>query len=680
MKMIDRAAIFADGTKDYRTPDAPEAYSEMILRLRTGCEESLRVFLCYDNQRRIMNLAECVNGFRYYEISISVLDKEILFYFELETEDDHCFYQENCVSDIPRQERFFRIMPGFDVPAWARGAVMYQILTDRFCNGDSSNDVKTDEYYYTFAHSSHVDMWSRYPSMSHVGEFYGGDLAGVIKKLDYLKDLGVEVLYFNPLFVSPSYHKYDTQDYDYIDPHFGVVVEDNGELLAEDETDNRKATCYINRVTKRDNLEASNQLFIKLVEEAHQRGIKIILDGVFNHCGSFHKWLDREKIYHGQPSYEPGAYCSRESPYRDFFKFYCDKWPDNGNYDGWWGFDTLPKLNYEGSRQLKEEIFRIARKWISPPYNADGWRLDVAADLGNSEEFNHQFWREFRDVVKKANPNALILAEHYGNPQKWLRGDQWDSVMNYDAFMEPVSFFLTGMEKHSDEYHEELCGNVAYFKETMMENMSKFMAPSLQCSMNQLSNHDHSRFLTRTNQKVGRVQHLGYKAASDDVRPEIMVEAMIIQMTWPGAPTIYYGDEAGVCGFTDPDNRRTFPWGKENKHIFENYKQAIALHHSYEVLRTGSFCFLNCNANFLGYARFNRIEQIIVVFNHSKKRHSERISLKEAGIATDVSLMQVLYVSEGMISHTGIRYFCEGGILDISIPPQSVVVLHHQNE
>ena len=145
------------------------------------------------------------------------------------------------------------------------------------------------------------------------------------------------------------------------------------------------------------NLEASNQLFIKVVEEAHKRGMKVILDGVFNHCGSFNKWLDRERIYENQEGYEKGAFVERESAYHDYFHFFQEQWPYNTTYDGWWGHDTLPKLNYEGSRELYDYILHIGRKWVSAPFNADGWRLDVAADLGHSPEFNHKFWKDFRN-------------------------------------------------------------------------------------------------------------------------------------------------------------------------------------------------------------------------------------------------------------------------------------------
>ena len=195
-------------------------------------------------------------------------------------------------------------------------------------------------------------------------------------------------------------------------------------------------------MTDKRNLEASNAYFAKFVEEVHAHGMKIILDGVFNHCGSFHKWLDREKLYEQQGGYAPGAYVSGESPYRDFFAFQNQEaWPDNGSYEGWWGFETLPKLNYEGSQELWNYVLDIGRKWVSPPYNVDGWRLDVAADLGHSPEVNHRFWKEFRKAVKEANPNAVILAEHYGDPKSWLLGDEWDTIMNYDAFMEPITWF-----------------------------------------------------------------------------------------------------------------------------------------------------------------------------------------------------------------------------------------------
>ena len=277
---------------------------------------------------------------------------------------------------------------------------------------------------------------------------------------------------------------------------------------------------------------------------------------------------------------------SGDSPYHDFFHFHDDRpeaWPYNGSYDGWWGHDTLPKLAYEDSPELEQYIMNIGKKWVSPPYNVDGWRLDVAADLGCSNEYNHMFWKRFRKEVKSANPEAIILAEHYGDPVDWLQGDEWDSVMNYDAFMEPLTWFLTGMEKHSDERRTDLWGNPDNFVGAMRHFMASMLTPSLQVAMNELS-----KFLTRTNHIVGRAEHVGHKAAEEGVNKAVLREAVTVQFTWVGAPTIYYGDEAGLCGFTDPDSRRTYPWGKEDKELLEFHKEMIRIHKEEKPLRKGS--------------------------------------------------------------------------------------------
>ena len=205
-------------------------------------------------------------------------------------------------------EGWWYYAPEFKIPEWANGAVMYQIFTDRFCNGDPDNDVLTGEYAYNGGQVLQIEDWYCPPAADDTREHYGGDLQGIMDKLDYLEELGVEVIYLNPIFVSPSNHKYDTQDYDHIDPHFGKIVHDRGKVLPRGSLDNRGAEKYKARVTDPANLEASDRLFANLVREAHMRGIRVILDGVFNHCGSFHRWLDREKIYLNTGNYPPGAY------------------------------------------------------------------------------------------------------------------------------------------------------------------------------------------------------------------------------------------------------------------------------------------------------------------------------------------------------------------------------------
>lgn len=674
---MNKQALFCDGTGSYVFPYEPLPNQEIILQFRTAANDVDEVSLFTGGQFYELEKKSTNGPFDYYAITWKLEESAFRYSFRITSKGEVCYYDQCGVSTEEIEEYAFEIVPGFSTPDWAKGAVMYQIFTDRFYNGDPSNDVEDREYIYIGEPVTKVKDWYKYPAPMGVREFYGGDLKGVMEKLDYLQDLGVEVIYFNPLFVSPSNHKYDIQDYDYIDPHYGVIAEDGGETLPEGATDNIHASKYQKRVTDLKNLEASNELFIQLVEELHRRGMKVIIDGVFNHCGSFNKWMDKERIYEGAEGYEKGAYISADSPYRSFFDFResaNEKWPYNGSYDGWWGHDTLPKLNYEGSRELEEYIIRIGRKWVSPPYNADGWRLDVAADLGHSVEYNHAFWHRFRKEVKDANPEALILAEHYGDPQEWLEGDEWDSVMNYDAFMEPVTWFLTGMEKHSDEDRPELCGNADNFVRTMSHYRAKMLTPSQQVAMNELSNHDHSRFLTRTNHMVGRVASLGPEKAEEYVSFAVMRAAVAIQMTWVGAPTVYYGDEAGLCGFTDPDNRRTYPWGRENQELIAFHKELIRIHKIYEVFRTGSIKMLEWRENVLAYARFDSEEQFVVIVHNGNGVTEVRVPVWQAEVPVQGSMRRVLYSYEDGYTTEYEEYLIVDGEMVVNMGSHSVLI------
>ena len=680
---MNKAALFCDGTEGYVYPPEPKENELVTFRFRTAKDDADRVGLVTSADTYVME-KECTQGeFDYYTFETRLGEEPFRYCFEVQSGTEKYYYGRCGISREILEYYNFVVVPGFSTPDWAKGAVMYQIFTDRFYNGDKSNDVETNEYYYIGDYSQRVTNWDKYPANMGVREFYGGDLQGVMDKLDYLQDLGVEVVYFNPLFVSPSNHKYDIQDYDYIDPHYGKIVDDGGEVLPNGVTDNSQATKYKKRTTGLKNLEASNELFIKLVEELHRRGMKVILDGVFNHCGSFNKWMDRERIYEGEEDYEPGAYVSADSPYRSYFRFFKEgpeNWPYNGNYDGWWGHDTLPKLNYEDSVKLENYILYIGRKWVSPPYNVDGWRLDVAADLGRSNEYNHDFWKKFRTAVKDANPSALILAEHYGDPSDWLKGDEWDTVMNYDAFMEPITWFLTGMEKHSDEAREELLGNIDNFIGSMAHHMSNMLTPSLQVAMNELSNHDHSRFLTRTNHMVGRVEHLGPEAANEYVNKAVMREAVVMQMTWVGAPTIYYGDEAGVCGFTDPDNRRTYPWGREDHELIAFHKEAIRIHKEHPALRTGSLKILGGEENVLSYARFKGNDRIVIVINNRSERTEVKVPVWEAEIPAKCRMKRLLYSYKDGYTTEYEEYLVEDGEVVANMGPHSALVLGMRNE
>ena len=673
-----KRAVYSDETSFYRSPFEPKPGDLVRIRIRTYKNNVDEVWFISGALRSQMEKKETRECFDYYEISITCGEDPIIYYFELKSGNIVYYYNKIGVTRDLTERHAFRIHPGFSTPEWARGTVMYQIYTDRFANGDPANDVLTDEYAYLEGHSRHIDDWYAVPEDFDVRNFYGGDIEGIEQKLDYLEDLGVEVLYLNPIFVSPSNHKYDIQDYDHVDPHFSKMIHDGGDLLAPGDMDNQHAGRYIKRVTDTENLAASDAYFVSFVEKVHARGMKVILDGVFNHCGSFNKWMDRERIYEGRPGFEPGAYVNSRSPYRDFFKFNNEHaWPYNEFYDGWWGHATLPKLNYEDSKKLEEYILNIGRKWVSPPFNCDGWRLDVAADLGHSAEYNHIFWKKFRKAVKEANPDALILAEHYGETFDWLKGDEWDTVMNYDAFMEPVTWFLTGMEKHSDQFRTDLLGNGTSFKDAVNYHMASFMGPSLLCAMNELDNHDHSRFLTRTNHRVGRVSFLGAEAAGEDISYPVLREAVLIQMTFPGAPTIYYGDEAGVVGFTDPDNRRTYPWGREKKDLIKFYKTAIRMHKGSRALREGSYKDLGSGQNLVAYGRFTNREQIVVVVNSSTESIIAEIPVWETGVPRNRNtiMRELLRTNEQGYASKLTAHDVTAGILTIELSAHEAVVL-----
>ena len=682
------SAIFSDESPLFRFPSEPDPGDTVTIRLRVAKDSASRVILLHDvlTFGTLMVKERSDAYFDYYTTSLVCNRTEVTYRFIIQCTDGVMIVYDkvgarvvdNNMPDI-HPVYAFRFIPGFHVPAWARGAVQYQIFTDRFFNGDPSNDVVDNEYYYTVGHSKHVEDWDAPPSDTDIRCFYGGDLKGIMDKLDYLQDLGIRVLYLNPIFVSPSSHKYDCQDYEHIDPHFGVITDDMDHVMQSWEKHNGYAPKYIRRVTSMENLEKSDELFAALCTELHARGMRIILDGVFNHCGSFNKWMDHEGIYLGKAGFQPGAFQSIHSPYRSFFHF-----NDSGNgrspvYEGWWGYSTLPKLNYENSPELQEEIFRIAEKWLSPPYSIDGWRLDVAADLGHSPEFNHRFWREFRARVKSINPDALIIAEHYGDPMPWFNGLEWDSIMNYDAFMEPVTWFLTGMEKHSDSYRDDLYQNGSAFFGIMKDKMARFSWPSLMCAMNELSNHDHSRFLTRTNRMIGRTTTLGPGAAGAGTNKGVFREAVTIQMSWPGAPTVYYADEAGQVGWTDPDDRRTYPWGHEDTSLIALHRDLIALRGELSVLSGGSLKQLLADYGRIAYARFDENCRCIVAVNNTGSRSDFRIFVRDAAAMDgEVYYRRIRTTQEGHSTGHEEEGAVDEGYLAFELPSFSSVILCNQ--
>ena len=672
---LNMDAVFTDETKQFVEPYDPDPGDTVTFRLRTAKNnvECAHFHWAAEDKEAIPMVKTSTEGlFDYYTAKCCVGLTESRYYFSVDKNGRRYFYNKRGLYEWADPTYHFKIIPGFRTPDWAKGAVMYQIFVDRFFNGDKTNDPVNYEYLY-IGRVAQAMAWDREVQADDICNFYGGDLQGIIDKMSYLQSLGVEAIYLNPIFVSPSSHKYDAQDYDYVDPHFGVIKKDEGSVLSFDKFNNRYATKYMSRTADKVNLEASNALCVEMIECAHRHGIKVILDGVFNHCGCYNKWLDKPGFYRAM-GYPPGAYRNEDSPYHDYFLWYERDWPNNDCYDSWWGNDNHPKLNFEDAPELYEYIMEVGRKWVSPPYNADGWRLDVAADLGRSQEFNHRFWQDFRKAVKSANPDAIILAEHYGDVSPWISGGEWDTVMNYDAFMEPLTWFLTGMSKHSEDHLPNLKCDAMAFENAMRYHMSRFNIHALQVSMNQLSNHDHSRFLTRTNSQVGRLHTRGGAAAETGVNKNIMMEAVVFQMTWPGAPTIYYGDEAGVAGWTDPDNRRPYPWGSEDKTLLNLHQEAAALRRAYPALRTGSCEFLWSEYGILSFGRWDKKDRIATIINNNPWPKEIKLPVWKMGIH-EGSMRCALATADRCFHINNGSFKIESGIVNMTIQAYGSAVL-----
>lgn len=377
------------------------------------------------------------------------------------------------------------------VPPWVQDAVFYQIFPERFANGDPSNDPPETE------------EWGDRPTTRN---FFGGDLAGILARLPYLDSLGVTAIYLNPIFVSSSNHKYNTTDYLRIDPHFGTTEE-----------------------------------FRALIAACHGRGIRVILDAVFNHTGvDFFAFADLRAR---------GA----ASPYTGWFNVhsYPVGPPQRPNYECWWGYGHMPKL-MTGNPEVREYLFRVTRHWME--MGIDGWRLDVP------NEVPHEFWVEWRRLVKSINPDAYIVGEIWENASRWLGGDQFDGVMNYRFRDACVEFMARG----------RLSG--LSFDTLFARQRADYPAEAGGGLLNLLGSHDTERFLTVCGGNRER-----------------LLLAWLFQMSWPGAPMIYYGDEVGMEGGRDPDCRRTMVWETEeqDRGLLEALRSLIAIRRANPVLRQG---------------------------------------------------------------------------------------------
>lgn len=472
---------------------------------------------------------------------------------------------------VSSREFHFKFNTQHRPPSWVSEQVFYQIFPERFCNGNPSISVKAGEYRLK---ENTLDVvvkeWGEAVE-GHNGtgaaEFFGGDLTGIHNKLDYLQELGVTALYLNPIFQSPSNHKYDTTDYYTVDPHFGT-----------------------------------NQEFASLSKDIHARNMKIVLDAVFNHTSVEHPWFDKLKTtgLDSGMSASSGAYDHADSPYHDYYFFESD---DSKKYVGWKGISSLPVLNFSNVA-VRDHIYQsedsVIKHWLKAPYNVDGWRFDVIHMLGEGEGAynNAHYVKAFRDSTKEENPEAYILGEHFFEATSWLQGEQEDGSMNYYGFAHPVRALLA----KQDIAYEPINIDMLAFSDWLAEARAKVPWLNQLSQLNQLDSHDTARLLTLLE--------------GDQAKQKL---ALTLLLTYVGTPCLYYGSEVGLEGGQDPDNRRCFPWEKEDTSPWFPFHQAlIKLRIERRSLQSGSYLELYCDAETLVYVRSLEGESSLVVLNLSK--------------------------------------------------------------
>ena len=443
----------------------------------------------------------------------------------------------------------------FHTPQWAKGATFYQIFPDRFHkSGKCDLTGKLEPYTVHRSWNDEVQWKPNAQGMVLNNDFYGGNFRGIAEKLPYIAQLGTTAIYLNPICKAFSSHRYDTADYKTPDPMLGTQED-----------------------------------FAQLCQQAHELGMRVILDGVFSHTGSNSLYFNREGNFDSC-----GAYQSQQSPYASWYTFY--QWPDN--YHAWWGFDTLPTVNKMDPSFLEYVITgedSVVAHWLN--LGADGFRLDVADELPD------EFLQLLRQRVKAINPEALVLGEvwedasskiAYDKRRTYFTAGELDSVMNY-PFRNAIIQFVRGYDSG------------AGLKETVMSIVENYPPEVVLCNMNLLGTHDTPRILTAlvddfdgSREEKAR-RHLSRNQL--DVAYDRLRTASLLQYTLPGSPSLYYGDEAGMEGYRDPFNRRPYPWGREVPELLSHYQRLGRLRREHEAFRLGDIQFFAAQDKHIGFTR-----------------------------------------------------------------------------
>ncbi len=690
--LADRAPLILDGliadddlshdSRDdlYRTPyGAVPAETAVTLRLRAAAgdltEATIRVWDALEEIQALVPMdvvatdpTEGDHGYDYWQATINTSAKPTVLYYRFIVRDGPTtrYVEDDPPADEGADGGAGRVYaaspdaswqidvyrPDFVTPAWARGAVVYQIFPDRFFNGDPSNDPTpaatpaaggAAAYRYGDVYDNPIlaKEWADRPEgycRAYAGvscdeeplgrDFFGGDLAGITAKLDDLAELGVTVLYLNPIFAAPSNHRYDTSSYAFIDPDLGTQAD-----------------------------------FEALVAGAAQRGIRVLLDGVFNHVSSDSPWFDRQGRYS-----EIGACESAASAYRGWFTFRApaanepspcaptQAGGDDTYYVGWFGFDTIPEVIEQPSvLDLYTGPDGVVRSWVDA--GTAGWRLDVMDNL------SHGFMRKIREATKAADPDALVLGEQWGDPSPWLLGDEADTTMNY-RFRRAVIGLINGDTADLDGAIKGLTPSA--FAARMEGVREDYPAPAWDALLNLVDSHDTTRILWTLTPGADNAEAKETSAALAAGKARLRLVAAL-QLTWPGMASIYYGTEAGITGQDDPDDRRTYPWDDRDKALRDWYRDLATLRADHVALREGDLRFVLANdaAGTLAYTRRTDDEVALVVLNLAESPRSVSVNL-DGIVPEGVTLVNGFTAAESVVGADGVT---------VDLPAQGATVL-----
>ncbi len=613
------ASVHHDGSELYVSPAYPRLGETVRLRLRAAADAPvrrvlLRTFPDGEQFMAVMEKGACAPPVQWWEIDLTLREPTTHYRFVIEADDGLWWYNAAGPSLVlPLDAADFRILADYPAPAWLHEAVFYQIFPERFANGDPANDPAPGEWEYR-GYRPQTLAWGALPSSDfpHSTTFYGGDLQGVQQHLDHLERLGVNAVYLNPVFTAHTPHKYDVVDYEHVDPHFG-----------------------------------GDAALSALSAALHARGFHYILDIVPNHCGYMHSWFQT-------------ARADANAPEAEFFTF--RRHPDE--YESWLGVWLLPKLNY-ASAELRRRIYEgegaVFRRWLRPPFNADGWRVDVGNMLGRQGhiQLQREVIQGIRRAVKETRPDAYLMAENFYDATPQLQGDQWDGVMNYQGLSTPLSYWLKGVQMWAFGVNA-VVGSGALWPTEALAQMWAAVRAAMPWAVaaqqfNVVDSHDTQRIRTQLDGNTA-LQRL----------------AAIVQFTYPGAPCIYYGDEIGMSDQPQVQQRACMEWDESrwDHELFAFYQQLIALRRRSAALQRGGFQMLAVEPDAFAFlresARASVSERVLVVAQRSAQpRPAGPLPVAHGGVPDGARFVEYF---------TGQAAVVENGMLPLPELPQGASV------